>query len=166
MIFFAVGAPIPFTFVSSERVDELTFTTTVVDFPDFFGVLEAGGVLGLGEALGLGDTLGLGDSLGLGESLGMVPDAGILSIEPGVVPPPVPGGVKSWAFGVPTGVEGATPPGAEGTPGAEGMTPVGAEGMLTGVLGSWAETAKGRATPTEQHRARINFWGTIAHFSS
>ena len=64
------------------------------------------------------------------------------------------------------GVEGVIPPGAEGTPGVEGMTPVGAEGTLTGGLVSWAETAKGRATPTEQHRARINFWGTIAHFSS
>lgn len=159
MIFFAVGAPIPFTFVSSERVEELTFTTTVVDLPDFFGALEAGEALGLGEAIGLGDVLGLGDALG------MVPDAGIVSVEAGGVPPPIPGMVKSWALGVPKGVEGVMPPGAEGTPGVEG-TPVGAEGTLTGGLVSWAETAKGRATPTEQHRARINFLGTIAHFSS
>jgi hypothetical protein len=157
MIFFAVGAPIPFTFVSSERVEELTFTTTVVDLPDFFGALDAGGALGIGDALGLGEALGL---------VGIVPDAGIVSVDAGGVPPPIPGMVKSWALGVPTGVEGVMPPGTEGTPGVEGMTPVGTEGTLTGGLGSWAETAKGRATPTEQHSARISFLGTIAHFSS
>jgi hypothetical protein len=128
IIFFAVGAPIPFTFVSSERVEELTFTTTVVDLPDFFGALEAG------EALGLGDTLGLGDVLGLGDASGMVPDSGILSVEAGGVPPPIPGMVKSWALGAPSGVEGVIPPGAEAPPGVEGMTPVGAEGTLTGGL--------------------------------
>jgi hypothetical protein len=146
MIFFAVGTPIPFTLVSSERVEELTLTTTVVDLPDFFGVLDAG------EGLGLGLGLRLGEGLGLGEALGV-------SVEAGGVPPPTPGTVKSWALGVPApGTEGVIPPGAEGAPGMEGS--------LTGGLVSWAETAKGRATPTAQQSVRINFWGTIAHFSS
>jgi hypothetical protein len=105
MIFFAVGTPIPLTFVSSESVEELTLTVTVVDLPGFLGVVEEGTGLRLGE--GLGVTTGAG-----------------ISVEAGVDPPPVPGIVKSWALvaGTPPGVEGI-PPGTEGAtlPGACGL---------------------------------------------
>ena len=101
MIFFAVGTPIPLTFVSSGSVEELTLTLTVVDFPDFLGVVEEG----------------IGATLGEGLGLGVIPGAGI-SVEAGVDPPPVPGIVNSWALGAgtPVGVEGVILPGAEGIP--------------------------------------------------
>jgi hypothetical protein len=152
-------------------VEVLTFTRAVVDLPGFF--IERGA----GEDVGLGE----GDALGEGDSLGMVPEGDIVSVGAGVAPPPVPGVVKSCALGAdrPPGAEGMTPPGVEGMtplgvegmtpPGVEGMTPPGVEGMtppgVVGALGR-AETAKGRATPAAQHKTRINFGGTIAHFSS
>jgi hypothetical protein len=129
----------------------LTLTVIVVDFPGFFFITPGEGE-GEGLAIGLGLTAGL--SIGLG--LGVLPEAG--SVEEGVVPPPVPGVVKSCALGTDIpGMEGIPLPGVEGMP----LPPTGVV-----VVGSWAETAKGRATPTAQHKARINFWGTIAHFSS
>jgi hypothetical protein len=147
----------------------LTLTVIVVDFPDFFFAagegegegegLTVGLAAGLGVAVGLSVGLAIGLGLTVGLGLEVLPEVG-RSVEEGVVPPPVPGVVKSCALGtdVPPGIEGAPLLGIEGVP----LPPTGVEG----VLGSWAETAKGRATPTAQHKARINFWGTIAHFSS
>jgi hypothetical protein len=143
----------------------LTLTVIVVDFPDFFFIAPGEGegeglTVGLAVAEGLGLAVELSVGLGLTIGLEVLPEVG-RSVEGDVVPPPVPGVVKSCALGTdrpPPGMEGIPLPGVEGIP----LPPTG----VVGVVVSWAETAKGRATPTAQHKARINFWGTIAHFSS
>jgi hypothetical protein len=104
-------------------VAELTLTIAVVDLPGFFGVVEEGAFLGIG--FGIASGAGAPVEAGAGASIG----AGVLPVPPpvpgAVVPPLVPGVVKSCALG-PDIPPGDIPPPEEGIfiPGAAGVTGV------------------------------------------
>jgi hypothetical protein len=168
--------PIPFTFTSCLSVAVLTLTLEVVEVAGFF--VEGGVDVPLGVGVGdislpgvVGDIpppeeggvisplgVGEGDMSLLGEGLG-VGDRSLLG--EGDIPPLGVGDMSLLGEGDASllGAAGDIPPLGTGSD----MPP----GTLVGDwLGIWAITAKGKAAPIEQHRARIIFWGVMTHFLS